>query len=51
MDKAHVDALAGKHAALQTRINEEEHRPHPDDLVLADLKKAKLKLKDVILGH
>ena len=51
MDKAHVDALSTKHAALQARIDAEEHRPHPDEIVLAGLKKAKLKVKDVMLGH
>ena len=51
MDKAHVDALSNKHAALQAQIDAEEHRPHPDDYLLAQLKKAKLKVKDVILGH
>ena len=51
MNEAHVEALSNKHAALQARIDAEEHRPHPDDIVLAKLKRAKLKVKDVILGH
>ena len=51
MDKAHAEALGNKHAALQARIDEEEHRPHPDETVLHQLKKAKLKVKDVLLGH
>lgn len=51
MDKAHAEALASKHAALQAKIDAEEHRRHPDDTVLAGLKKAKLKVKDVMLGH
>ena len=51
MDKAHVEALGQKHAAIQARIDDEEHRPHPDDTVLHELKKAKLKVKDVMLGH
>ena len=51
MDKAHVEALNLKHAALQARIDEEEHRPHPNETVLYQLKKAKLKVKDVMLGH
>ena len=51
MDQAHVAALTDKHAALQARIDAEEHRPHPDDTLLAQLKKAKLKVKDVMLGH
>ena len=51
MDQAHVEALTSKHAALQAQIDVEEHRPHPDETVLAQLKKAKLRVKDVILGH
>ena len=51
MDRAHVEALGSKHAALLARIDDEEHRPHPDETVLAQLKKAKLKVKDVMLGH
>lgn len=48
---AHFQALSSKHAALQAQIDAEEHRPHPDETVLAELKKAKLKVKDVMLGH
>lgn len=51
MDQAHAEALSNKHAALQAKIDAEEHRPHPDDIILAELKKAKLKLKDSLLGH
>ena len=46
MDKAHVEALESKHAALQARIDAEEQRPYPDDILLHRLKKEKLKLKD-----
>jgi len=51
MDKAHVEALASKHAALHAQIDSEEHRPHPDEDLLARLKKEKLKLKDALVGH
>lgn len=50
MDKAHVDSLASKHAALQAQIDAEEQRPHPDDVVLHRLKKEKLRIKDEMLG-
>ncbi len=43
---AHYDALETKHAALETRIEDEEHRPHPDSVILADLKKQKLRIKE-----
>ena len=51
MDKAHAEALASKHAALHAQIDSEETRPHPDDTLLARLKKEKLRLKDDLLGH
>ena len=31
MDKAPVEDLASKHAALHALIDEEENRPHPDE--------------------
>ena len=51
MDKAHVEALASKHAALHSQIDLEEHRAHPDTDLLARLKKEKLRLKDALVGH
>lgn len=50
MDKAHVEALETKHAALEAQIDAEETRPHPDDTLLMRLKKEKLRLKDEMLG-
>lgn len=43
---AHHTALQAKHATLDQRIAEENHRPVPDTVVLADLKKQKLRLKE-----
>jgi hypothetical protein len=51
MDKAHVEALASKHAALHAQIDNEEHRPHPDEDLLTRLNKEKLRLKDALVGH
>ena len=51
MEKPHVAALETKHAGLEARIDAEHHRPHPDDLTLAALKKRKLQLKDAITGE
>ncbi|MEA1071034.1 YdcH family protein [Sphingomonas sp. LY29] len=51
MEKGQVDALASKHAALHAKIDAEEHRPHPDDIILHQLKKEKLRLKDALTGH
>ena len=51
MDKAHVEAIASKHAALHAQVDAEEHRVHPDTDLLARLKKEKLRLKDALVGH
>jgi hypothetical protein len=51
MEKAVVEELESKHAALHALIEEEEHRPHPDEDLLHRLKKEKLKLKDALAGH
>lgn len=45
---AHQSALETKHATLDRRIAEELHRPHPDDLLVHELKKQKLRLKEEI---
>ena len=47
MDKANV-ALEDQHAALHAQIDAEEHRRHPDDALLAKLKREKLRLKDAM---
>ncbi len=44
----HIQALKAKHAALDVAINEELARPLPDEAVLANLKRQKLKLKEEI---
>lgn len=46
MQTAHLTALEAKHAMLDQRIADEAHRPMPDAIRLADLKKRKLKLKE-----
>jgi len=44
--QAHIDSLKAKHANLDARITDEDHRPRPDDGVLARLKVEKLRLKE-----
>lgn len=51
MEKAHLEALETKHDGLEARIAEEERRPLPDDLRIAELKKQKLKLRDTMETH
>lgn len=48
MQTAHITALEAKHASLDQRIAAETQRPRPDTLIIADLKKQKLKLKEEI---
>ncbi|MEQ1687812.1 MAG: YdcH family protein [Sphingopyxis sp.] len=47
---AHEMALAARHANLEAQILAETMRPSPDMATLAGLKKAKLKIKDVLHG-
>ena len=41
-----IEALKSKHQALENAIEEENNRPHPDDIEIASLKKQKLRIKD-----
>lgn len=43
-----IDALRAKHIQLERAIEEENNRPHPDDLEIVRLKKQKLQIKDEI---
>lgn len=51
MEKAQADALESRHAALHAQIDAEESRPHPNEDLLHQLKKEKLRLKDELAGH
>ena len=48
MESSHAIALESKHAGLDRRIAEELQRPHPDTVMLAQLKKQKLKIKEAL---
>ena len=41
-----LDALKERHASLETRIFDEDHRPQPDTEALMRLKLEKLRLKE-----
>ncbi len=43
---ARLDALKERHASLETRIADEDHRPRPDTDTLVRLKIAKLHIKE-----
>jgi hypothetical protein len=45
-----LSSLKSKHADLDRVISEEEKRLHPDDMLLAQLKREKLRLKDQIVS-
>ncbi len=44
----HVESLRAKHARLEQLIEEELHRPLPDQSVISRLKKEKLRIKEQI---
>jgi hypothetical protein len=44
----HVESLRNKHAHLEHLIDDELHRPLPDQTSLARLKKEKLRIKEEI---
>ena len=43
-----LDTLKAEHAQLENALEQEHNRPHPDDGLIADLKRQKLKIKDQI---
>lgn len=44
----HIETLKAKHADLEQLITEEEHRPLPDQTMISELKRQKLRIKDEI---
>ncbi len=44
----HVDSLRGKHSRLEQQIDEELHRPLPNQTMVSRLKKEKLRIKEEI---
>ena len=46
MQNAHFSALTAKHSTLDQRIAAESQRPLPDQILLAQLKKQKLRVKE-----
>lgn len=44
--QSRLDSLKTRHASLETRISDEDHRPRPDTEALSKLKLEKLRLKD-----
>lgn len=46
--QARIDSLKSRHATLDTRITEEDHRPQPDQEALHRLKLEKLRVKEEV---
>lgn len=46
MENSHISALSAKHAGLEARIKAESSRPMPDAILVASLKKQKLRVKE-----
>jgi hypothetical protein len=44
----YVESLRSKHALLEQQIDDEMHRPLPDQATLSRLKREKLRIKDEI---
>ena len=44
--QSRIESLKDRHAILETRISDEDHRPRPDGEALSRLKVEKLRLKE-----
>ena len=44
----HISSLHEKHAELEKALDTENSRPLPDQIVIAEIKKHKLRIKDEI---
>ncbi|MBR0551861.1 YdcH family protein [Stakelama marina] len=51
MQNAHISSLEAKHHKLDRRISDEMHRPRPDQLLVAELKREKLRVKEEMQAH
>jgi hypothetical protein len=51
MEKSHGSPLSAQHAGLDARIKAESSRPMPDDILVASLKKQKLRVKEEMQGR
>jgi hypothetical protein len=44
-----IETLKATHASVEAALHAENTRPHPDDVRIRDLKRAKLRIKDEII--
>lgn len=50
MQSPHVEALHTKHAGLEARLRTEQARPAPDDMMIRQIKREKLRIKEELSG-
>lgn len=50
MNESHTATLMAKHARLDAQLLSETRRPSPDEMVVALLKKQKLRIKELLTG-
>lgn len=46
-----MKSLQNRHTEIETKIEKELNRPLPDQALIVDLKKQKLRIKDELEGH
>ncbi len=46
--ETNIDELKRKHADLDSQLGEEIQRPNPDQLIITQIKREKLKVKDAL---
>lgn len=46
-----VSRMSMRHRELEQKLEEELHRPFPDQIVISTLKKRKLAIKDQVSDH
>ena len=44
--QARIESLSSRHASLEVKISDEDHRPRPDGAALLRLKVEKLRIKE-----
>lgn len=48
MSTTHSSAMLAKHAGIEARIESESRRPAPDMMLISQLKKQKLRIKEAL---
>ncbi|MEZ5742356.1 MAG: DUF465 domain-containing protein [Sphingomonadaceae bacterium] len=48
MENSHISALQLKHDGIERQLHQEMSRPMPDDAIVQDLKRRKLRIKEEI---